>query len=42
MEPWMWAVVLLAVGLSLTAMEVFLPSGGLLAFLSACAWWPRL
>ena len=37
MEPWIWAVLLLAVGLSLAVLEVFLPSAGLIAFLSGCA-----
>jgi len=37
MEPWVWAVLLLAVGLSLAVLEVFLPSAGLIAFLSGCA-----
>jgi len=35
LEPWVWAVILLAIGLSLAILEVFLPSGGLIGFLSA-------
>lgn len=35
MDPWVWAVILLAIGLSLAILEVFFPSGGLLGFLSA-------
>lgn len=37
MELWAWAIVLLVIGLGLAALEMFVPSGGLLAFLSACA-----
>ena len=37
MDPWLWAVILLAVGLSLAILEVFFPSGGLIGFLSASA-----
>jgi membrane-bound ClpP family serine protease len=37
MEPWIWALILLALGLALTVLEIFLPSGGLIAFLSACS-----
>jgi len=36
MDLWIWAVVLLAVGLSLAVLEVFLPSGGLIGFLAGC------
>jgi membrane-bound serine protease (ClpP class) len=36
-DPWVWALLLLAVGLSLTTMEVFFPSGGLIGFLAAAA-----
>jgi membrane-bound serine protease (ClpP class) len=32
-----WAALLLAVGLGLIALEVFIPSGGILGFLAACA-----
>jgi len=34
MQPWFWAVCLLAVGLAMAVMEVFLPSGGILGFLA--------
>jgi membrane-bound ClpP family serine protease len=37
MDFWVWAVILLAIGLSLAIMEVFFPSGGLIGFLSAAA-----
>lgn len=37
LDPWVWAVILLAIGLSLAMMEVFLPSGGVIGFLSAAA-----
>lgn len=37
MEPWIWAIVLLAIGLSLAIMEVFFPSAGMIGLLSACA-----
>jgi membrane-bound ClpP family serine protease len=36
-EPWIWAVLLLFVGLVLLVMEVFFPSAGILAFLAAAA-----
>ncbi len=36
-EPWVWAVLLLVLGLGLACLEVFIPSGGILAFLSASA-----
>ncbi len=36
-DPWVWAVVLILVGLSLAAMELFIPSGGVLAFLAVSA-----
>lgn len=36
MDPWIWAVVLLALGLGLAVLEVFIPSGGILGFL-ACS-----
>jgi membrane-bound ClpP family serine protease len=32
-----WAVILLLIGLALLALEFFIPSGGLLGFLSVCA-----
>jgi membrane-bound serine protease (ClpP class) len=37
MEPWIWAVILLAAGLGLSVLEVFLPSGGIISFLAAAA-----
>jgi membrane-bound ClpP family serine protease len=37
MEPWIWAVLLLALGLGLAVLEVLLPSGGLLGFLAVAA-----
>jgi membrane-bound ClpP family serine protease len=37
MEYWVWAVLLLAVGLSLAILEVFLPSAGMIGFLAACS-----
>jgi membrane-bound serine protease (ClpP class) len=37
MDPWIWAVLLLIVGLSLVVLDIFLPSGGIVAFLAACA-----
>lgn len=37
MEPWIWAVLLLFVGFILLVMEIFFPSAGVLAFLSAAA-----
>ncbi len=37
MEPWIWAVLLLALGLGLAVLEVLVPSGGLLGFLAVVA-----
>jgi membrane-bound ClpP family serine protease len=37
MEPFIWAGLLVALGLGLVLMEVFLPSGGLIAFFSIAA-----
>jgi len=37
MEPWMWAVLLLLVGFCLVVLEIFVPSGGILAMLTVCA-----
>jgi membrane-bound ClpP family serine protease len=37
MEPWIWPILLLALGLTLAVLEVFFPSAGLLALLSAVA-----
>jgi membrane-bound ClpP family serine protease len=34
---WVWSILLLALGMGLAVMEVFLPSAGILAFLSASA-----
>ena len=36
-DPWVWAILLILVGLALLAMELFIPSGGILAFLSVSA-----
>lgn len=33
-EPWVWAVMLIVVALGLAVLELFVPSGGVLAFLS--------
>jgi len=37
MDPWVWAALLLLLGLALVAMEVFIPSGGILGFLAICS-----
>jgi membrane-bound ClpP family serine protease len=37
MDIWVWAFLLLLVGLCLAILEMFVPSGGILGFLSACA-----
>jgi membrane-bound ClpP family serine protease len=37
MQPWIWAILLLALGTGLAVMEVFFPSAGLLGFLSAAS-----
>jgi len=37
MDPWVWAVLLLFVGMALVTLDIFLPSGGIFAFLSVCA-----
>jgi membrane-bound serine protease (ClpP class) len=37
MEPWLWPVLLLTLGLGLALLEVFFTSAGILAFLSAAA-----
>lgn len=34
MDPWVWSALLLFVGLCLVVVEVFIPSGGILGFLS--------
>jgi len=36
-DPWVWALLLLIVGMGLVVMDVFLPSGGIFAFLAVCA-----
>ena len=36
-DPWVWAISLILLGLALAAMELFIPSGGVLAFLSVSA-----
>lgn len=33
-EPWVWAVMLIVVAIGLSVLELFVPSGGVLAFLS--------
>jgi membrane-bound ClpP family serine protease len=37
MEPWIWAVLLLVLGLGLATLEILVPSGGLLGFLAVAA-----
>jgi membrane-bound ClpP family serine protease len=37
MEFWVWAILLLIVGMALVVMDVFLPSGGMFAVLAVCA-----
>lgn len=37
MDPWIWAIVLLVLGMGLAILEVFFPSAGILGFLSACS-----
>ncbi len=37
MDPWIWAVLLLAAGTGLAVLEMFFPSAGMLGFLSAVA-----
>lgn len=37
MDIWMWAILLLVVGLMLAVLEMFVPSGGILGFLAACS-----
>ncbi len=37
MDPWIWAVLLLLVGMGLVVMDIFLPSGGIFAFLAVGA-----
>ena len=37
MDPWVWAVLLLFVGMGLVVLDIFVPSGGIFAFLAVCA-----
>jgi membrane-bound ClpP family serine protease len=37
MDPWVWPLLLLLVGVALVVMDIFLPSGGIFAFLAVCA-----
>lgn len=37
MDPWIWAILLLMLGIGLALLEVFFPSAGLLGFLAAAA-----
>jgi len=37
MDPWVWAILLMLVGLGLAIMEIFFPSAGILGFLSFSA-----
>ncbi len=37
MGPWVWPVLLLLAGIGLAMMDVFVPSGGILAFVAVCA-----
>lgn len=37
MDLWVWAVLVLLIGLGLAVLEVFIPSGGILGFLSICS-----
>jgi len=37
MDLWVWALLLLLTGLGLAALEMFVPSGGILGFLATCA-----
>lgn len=36
-DPWIWAILLLFVGMALVVMDIFLPSGGIFAFLAVCS-----
>lgn len=36
-QLWVWAVLVLLIGLGLAVLEVFIPSGGILGFLSICS-----
>ncbi len=37
MDPWIWAVCLIILGLGLVVLEVFFPTEGILGFLAACS-----
>jgi membrane-bound ClpP family serine protease len=37
MEPWIWSTVLMLLAVGLVALELFIPSGGVLGFLAACS-----
>ncbi len=37
MDPWIWAVCLIVLGVGLAVLEVFFPSAGILGFLAACS-----
>lgn len=37
MEPIVWAILLMVLGLALVVLEVFIPSGGILGFLAVCS-----
>ncbi len=37
MDPWIWAVCLIILGMGLAVLEVFFPTEGILGFLAACA-----
>ena len=37
MDPIVWAVLLMALGLALVVLEIFIPSGGILGFLAICS-----
>ncbi len=37
MDIWLWALLLLLLGLILAVLEMFIPSGGILGFLAACS-----
>ena len=37
MEPWIWSTILMLLAIGLVAMELFIPSGGVLGFLAACS-----
>ncbi len=36
-DPWVWALILMGLGLGLAVLEVFFPSAGILGFLSFCS-----